>query len=126
MYVYTYTGELLKLKLTDNFGQIIVDHKFRDGEYSLCEWFHREIPFDRDIIGLYCNTSIDSCYIRSLGFITWKPNQASNDGSNLGKYKQSIDESHGQEKKHKKKKKGTLNKLTKFDKVVNQLLHMNS
>ena len=73
MYVYTYSGELLRLKFSDNYGNVLVDHKFWDGHYSLCRWEKHEIPQDKEIIGVYCNTSSDTCYIKSLGFILWRP-----------------------------------------------------
>ena len=81
MYVYTYSGELLRMKFTDSFGQVLFEQRFRDGDYSLCHWYSREIPPDRDIIGVYCNTSTDACYIKSLGFILWRPNPALEEGS---------------------------------------------
>ena len=31
MYVYTYSGELLRMKFIDSFGNVIVDQKFREG-----------------------------------------------------------------------------------------------
>ena len=31
----------------------------------------REVPANKEIIGLYCNTSGDQRYIKSLGFIVW-------------------------------------------------------
>ena len=122
MYVYTFTGELLRLKMVDSTNQPIVDHKFREGEWSLCVWFHRDIPEDRDIIGLYCNNTIDSCYIKSLGFITWKPNIASADGSrtDLGRFKHSISDGNtqAQKKKFKKKKEIGVKKVTMYDAKV--------
>ena len=130
MYVYTFTGELLRLKMVDNDNQPIVDHKFREGDWSLCEWFHRDVPQDRDIIGLYCNNTIDDCYIKSLGFITWKPNIASADGSrtDLGKHKHSMSDgvTHVKKKLKKKKKETDVQRVTMYDAKVYQLLHANS
>ena len=41
-------------------------------------WVIREIPPDKEIIGLYCNTSGDVRYIKSLGFVLWTPNKKRN------------------------------------------------
>ena len=34
----------------------------------------RDIPEDKEIIGIYCNASAHSHYINKLGFILWTPN----------------------------------------------------
>ena len=55
----------------DDKGDLALDLTFDTGPG---DWHSRDIPADKEIIGLYCNTDIDSHYIKNLGFIIWTPN----------------------------------------------------
>ncbi len=64
-------GKIFALKVTDNQGVELFNVTFG---YNNANWHIREIPEDQEIIGFYCNNSNDYYYMKSLGFITWKPN----------------------------------------------------
>ena len=63
-------GKIFGLKMTDSEGAEIFNATFG---YNNANWQIREIPEDQEIIGFYCNSN-DFYYMKSLGFITWKPN----------------------------------------------------
>ena len=63
--------KIYALQLEDDSGELALDLQFETGPGS---WHTREIPADREIIGLSCNTQIDSHYIKDLAIVTWIPN----------------------------------------------------
>ena len=82
---------LSEMKLLDSQGAIIADLIWKnptvsatnsdisdddgyESKYNTEQWITREIPIGKEIIGLYCNTSGDVRYIKSLGFVLWTPN----------------------------------------------------
>ena len=62
--------KIYALQLVDDCGEYALDLTFDTGSG---DWHCREIPADREIIGLYCNTD-DPHYIQNLGLILWTPN----------------------------------------------------
>ena len=62
--------ENLKIQLEDDTGKLALDLQFETGPGN---WHTRDIPADREIIGFYCNTQVDSHYIKDFGIVTWVP-----------------------------------------------------
>ena len=67
-------GCISKFQLIDTDGETVVQWSSQsivEGK----EWeITRDIPEDKEIIGIYCNTSYHTHYINKLGFILWTPN----------------------------------------------------
>ena len=62
---------LNKLRLMDEAGEIIVELNCYDDNHG--SWVTHEIPPDKEIIGIYCNTNKEKLYICRLGFVLWTP-----------------------------------------------------
>ena len=69
---------LRKVKLLDEVGRTIVQLVWYDYEVK-CRWVGREIPADKEIIGLYGSSKGGSKIIQSLGLVLWTPNRYAKD-----------------------------------------------
>ena len=69
---------LRKLRMLDDAGHTIVDLVWYDYEEK-CKQIVREIPIDKEIIGMYGSRQGGTKFIKSLGFITWTPNRYTKD-----------------------------------------------
>ena len=64
-------GYLNRLKMLDDHGEPVVDLTFWSDETGF--WYTHEIPFDKEIIGLFCNIGKEPQLILRLGFLLWTP-----------------------------------------------------
>ena len=69
---------LRKLRMLDDAGHAIVDLVWYDYEEK-CKQIVRELPIDKEIIGLYGSRQGGTKLIQSLGFIAWTPNRYAKD-----------------------------------------------
>lgn len=64
---------LCKLRLIDEAGRNIVDLDWTNKFDGRGKWITRDIPADKQIIGLYCTTTKYDFSIPCVGFIVWTP-----------------------------------------------------
>ena len=62
---------LAKLRLTDDHGDNFVDLEWTSKYDNRGQWLTRDIPADKTIIGLYCNTQKYDFAIPCVGFTVW-------------------------------------------------------
>ena len=65
--------QLCKLKLIDEQGDNILSLNWTKTYDNRGKWFTRDIPDDKEIIGLYCTTEKYNYSIPFIGFILWSP-----------------------------------------------------
>ena len=64
-------GYLNRLKMIDDHGESVIDLTFWSDETGF--WYTQEIPYDKEIIGLYCNAGKEPQLMLKLGFLLWTP-----------------------------------------------------
>ena len=71
---------LVRMKLLDEKGEEILHLVWwPHGDAHGAKWYYQDIPPEKEIIGLRCNTSSDHerhCRMQQLGLILWTPDPA--------------------------------------------------